>query len=133
VPAESTEGGLSQREVQGPDGAWRSIDSRTLHHAAVAVSEPYDDLLADHLAARLPVRWGWRSRGPRRNPAFELDGIDDRLLAPFSTRAPQISAAMIGRLAEHALAEVMARHGPLITWCTRLPTPGGPSVLIFLT
>ena len=36
-------------KVQGPDGKWRSVDSRALHHAAVAVSELYDDLLADHL------------------------------------------------------------------------------------
>ena len=24
-------------KVQGPDGRWRSVDSRALHHAAVAV------------------------------------------------------------------------------------------------
>lgn len=81
-------------KVQGPDGAWRSIDSRALHHATVAVSELYDDLLADHLATALPVRWGWRSRGARRNPAFEMDGIDDPLLAAFSTRSADIDTAM---------------------------------------
>ena len=29
-------------KVQGEDGKWRSLDSRALHHAAVAVSELYD-------------------------------------------------------------------------------------------
>jgi conjugative relaxase-like TrwC/TraI family protein len=87
-------------KVQGPDGAWRSLDSRALHHAAVAVSEMYDDLLADHLAVRLPVKWGWRSRGERRTPAFELDGIDDQLLSEFSTRSVQVDAAMRDRLVE---------------------------------
>lgn len=90
-------------KVQGPDGQWRSLDSRALHHAAVAVSELYDDLVADHLAQRLPVRWGWRNRGERRTPAFELDGIDDRLLAEFSTRSTQVDAAMRERLVDFHL------------------------------
>lgn len=87
-------------KVQGPDGVWRSLDSRALHHAAVAVSEMYDDLLADHLAVRLPVKWEWRTRGERRTPAFELDGIDDRLLSEFSTRSVQVDAAMRDRLVD---------------------------------
>ena len=68
-------------KVQGADGRWRSVDSRALHHAAVALSELYDDLLADRLTRWLGVRWGWRDRGPRRTPAFEIDGIEDPLLA----------------------------------------------------
>ncbi|MGQ0631621.1 MAG: MobF family relaxase [Sporichthyaceae bacterium] len=77
-------------KVQGPDGKWRSLDSRALHHAAVACSEVYDDLLADALATRLPVSWSWRSRGERRSPAFEIDGLDDNLLRAFSGRSAQI-------------------------------------------
>jgi conjugative relaxase-like TrwC/TraI family protein len=79
-------------KVQGPDGAWRSLDSRALHHAAVACSEIYDDLLADALSTRLPVTWNWRSRGERRSPAFEIDGLDDDLLRAFSGRSQQIEA-----------------------------------------
>jgi len=93
-------------KVQGPDGAWRSVDSRALYHAAVALSELYDDLVADQLAARLPVAWGWRTRGERRTPGYEIDGIDDRLLAAFSTRAADIDAA----LAE-AVVDFHAAHG----------------------
>jgi hypothetical protein len=77
-------------KVQGPDGKWRSLDSRALHHVAVACSEIYDDLLADALATRLPVSWSWRSRGERRSPAFEIDGLDDELLRAFSGRGAQI-------------------------------------------
>ncbi len=76
--------------VQGPDGVWRSVDSRALHHAAVAFSELYDTLLADRLAQVAGVSWGWRSRGSRRTPAFEIDGVDDTLLAEFSTRSVHI-------------------------------------------
>lgn len=90
-------------KVQGPDGKWRSLDSRALHHAAVAISELYDDLVADHLAQQLPVQWGWRNRGERRTPAFELDGIDDRLLSEFSTRSTQVDAAMRERLVDFHL------------------------------
>jgi hypothetical protein len=74
--------------------------------AVVAVSEVYDNLLADELARRLPVAWGWRTRGPRRSPAFELHGVPDPLLALFSTRSTQIDAAMTA-----AVAEFVSAHG----------------------
>ena len=80
-------------KVQGPDGQWRSLDGKTVHAAAVTVSELYDVLLADDLARRLPVGLSLRDRGPRRNPAFEIDGIDDALLTHFSSRSEQIHCA----------------------------------------
>src|SRR5665648_858601 len=80
-------------KVHGPDGAWRSLDGRTVHAAVVTVSELYDALLADELARRLPVEWSVRDRGPRRNTAFEVTGIGEDLLAHFSTRAEQIHCA----------------------------------------
>src|SRR5665647_2937704 len=86
-------------KVQGPDGSWRSVDSKALHHAVVTISEVYDDLLADDLARRLPVSWGWCHRGPRRLPGFELEGVDEALMAEFSTRTTQIDEAMTGAVA----------------------------------
>jgi len=80
-------------KVHGPDGVWRSLDGTTVHAATVTVSALYDSLLADELTRRLPVRWSHRSRGERRNPAFELEGTDDAVLAAFSTRAEQIHCA----------------------------------------
>jgi conjugative relaxase-like TrwC/TraI family protein len=85
--------------VQGPDGAWRSVDSLALHSAAVACSEVYDDLIADNLANRLSVAWSYRDRGPRRTAAYGIDGISEELLAGFSGRSKQV--------AEH-LAELTA-------------------------
>lgn len=79
--------------VQGPDGQWRSVDGRTLHSAAVTVSELYDALLADEVTRRLGATSSLRDRGERRNPAFELDGVGEDLLADFSTRAEQIHCA----------------------------------------
>lgn len=93
-------------KVQTADGRWLSIDSRALHHAVVSISEVYDDFLADELARRLPVRWSWRDRGSRRSPAFELDGVDDGLMAEFSTRTTQIDEAMTA-----VVGDFHAAHG----------------------
>ncbi|WP_041574346.1 MobF family relaxase [Cellulomonas gilvus] len=80
-------------KVQGPDGAWSSIDGRTLHAAVVTVSELYDALLADEVSRRLGATWSTRARGERRNPAFEVDGLGEDLLAEFSARSEQIHCA----------------------------------------
>ena len=77
-------------KVQGPDGKWRSVDAQVLYRAAVACSEVYDTVFADALAARLPVTWAYRDRGPRRTPGYEIEGISDDLLAAFSARSAQI-------------------------------------------
>ena len=76
--------------AQGPDGRWRTLDSRALHRAVVAMSERYDTLLADHLTTRLGLTWEYRERGPRRNPAFELTDVPQHLLDLFSRRAAAI-------------------------------------------
>jgi conjugative relaxase-like TrwC/TraI family protein len=86
-------------KVQGPDGVWRSVDAQVLYRAAVACSEVYDTLLADGLATRLPVTWSPRDRGPRRTPGFEIDGIDDDLLAAFSGRSRQIGTGLVDLVA----------------------------------
>ncbi|WP_235523258.1 MobF family relaxase [Cellulomonas sp. Root485] len=80
-------------KVQGPDGAWRSVDGRTLHAAVVTVSELYDASLGDEVSRRLGATWSMRSRGERRNPAFEVDGVGENLLAEFSARSEQIHCA----------------------------------------
>jgi len=80
-------------KVQGPDGAWRSVDGRTLHAAVVTVSELYDALLADEISRRIGASWSLRDRGERRNPAFELDGVGEDLLTEFSARSEQIHCA----------------------------------------
>ncbi|WP_275670127.1 MobF family relaxase [Kribbella speibonae] len=78
--------------VQGPDGAWRTLDGRVLYRSAVAMSEIHNVLLADNLSRRLGVNWELRERGSRRNPAFEIDAIPDELIREFSSRTAQIEA-----------------------------------------
>ncbi|MBO3100621.1 relaxase domain-containing protein [Cellulomonas sp. zg-ZUI168] len=50
-------------------------------------------MLADEVSRRLGATWALRDRGERRNPAFELDGVGEELLAEFSTRSAQIHCA----------------------------------------
>ncbi|RIQ10849.1 MobF family relaxase [Jiangella rhizosphaerae] len=94
--------------VQGPDGKWRTLDSRgSLFPATVAMSELYDNLLADHVTARLGV--GWRVRGQAvksKNTAWELEAVSDDLVAAFSTRSSQIE-----READRLIADYRKRHG----------------------
>ena len=92
--------------VQGPDGRWRTLDSRAVHRAAVAMSERYDALLADHLATSLGLAWEYRERGPRRNPAYELAAVPQALIAEFSQRSARIDAET-----DRLIAAYLAAHG----------------------
>ncbi|MBK8468220.1 MAG: relaxase domain-containing protein [Actinomycetales bacterium] len=78
--------------VQGPDGKWRTLDSRAVHRAAVAMSERYDAILADHLSSRLGLGWEYRERGPGRNPTYDLAVVPRPLIEHFSQRAAAIDA-----------------------------------------
>jgi conjugative relaxase-like TrwC/TraI family protein len=86
-------------KVQGVDGRWRSIDAKALYAATVAVSEVYDCLVGDAVARDTGAIWSLRDRGERRSPGFEIDGVDDALLAEFSTRSTQVA---------HSLRELLA-------------------------
>lgn len=77
--------------VQGHDGKWRTIDSRCLHKAVVAVSELYDAILADRLTNDLGVGWDARRRSSSTTTAHEVTGIPEALIAEFSTRGAQVS------------------------------------------
>ena len=73
-------------KVQGIDGRWRTLDSRRLHRAAVALSESYNAFLADHTARLLGVAWVSVDRGKDRNTGWEIEGVPAALIAEFSRR-----------------------------------------------
>jgi conjugative relaxase-like TrwC/TraI family protein len=85
-------------KVQRLDGQWRSVDAKALYAATVAVSEVYDCLIADAVHRDTGATWSLRDRGERRSLAFEIDGVDDVLLAEFSTRSTQVQASLRGLL-----------------------------------
>ncbi len=94
--------------VQGPDGRWRTLDSATLHQAAVAYSETYDLLLADEITRRTGLTWDRRERraGSNRRLGRELSPVPDALIAAYSQRSADIEAAV-----DTAIARVVLRTG----------------------
>ncbi|WP_245951269.1 MobF family relaxase [Phytoactinopolyspora halophila] len=88
------------------DGAWRTLDGRPLHAAVVALSEHYNALLADRLTRELGITWQARSRGRDRNPAWEIAGVPDELVAAFSSRSGEIDAET-----DRLIADYVETHG----------------------
>lgn len=86
------------------DGRWRSLDSRPMHGATVALSELHEAVFADHLTRMLGVGWESRECGRDRNRAWAITGVPEALVAEFSTRARHIDEAT-DRLIEAYVAE----------------------------
>jgi conjugative relaxase-like TrwC/TraI family protein len=76
------------------DGKWRALDGRALLAAKTGAGAVYHRTLEAELTRRLQVGWRDRPDGLR-----ELDGIDDELIAAFSTRRRAITAE-VDRLAD---------------------------------
>jgi conjugative relaxase-like TrwC/TraI family protein len=76
--------------VQGLDGVWRTLDSRALYRAVVAISETYNGLLADELTRRVGVRWEARERRRSAARAWEIAGVPGELMRLFSRRSLDI-------------------------------------------
>ncbi|GAB2473203.1 hypothetical protein GCM10007967_29880 [Xylanimonas ulmi] len=88
------------------DGEWRTLYSRQIHEAVVALSEHYNAVLADRLTGTFGVGWEHRDRGDGRSRAFEIAGVPDGLIDEFSSRTRHIDAA-----AQQLVDEYVARHG----------------------
>lgn len=88
------------------DGRWRSLDSRALHAAVVALSEHYNAVLADRMTGTFGVGWEVRQRGEDRNPAWEISGVGDALVGEFSSRSRAIEIEK-----EQLIATYVERHG----------------------
>ncbi|WP_138444696.1 MobF family relaxase [Sinomonas susongensis] len=88
------------------DGKWRSLDSRPMHAATVALSELHEAVFADLLTRALGVGWEVRDRGRDRNPVWAITGVPEQLVGEFSTRARHIEVEK-----DRLIAEYVARHG----------------------
>ena len=66
------------------------------------MSEFYNAVLADRLTAALGVGWEPRDRGRDRSVAWEIAGVEERLIAAFSTRAGAIEAETARLVAGYA-------------------------------
>ena len=88
------------------DGKWRSLDGRPMHAAVVALSEHYNAVLADRLTRTFGIEWETRDRGRDRNPAWEITGVSEELIAAFSTRSQDIEAET-----DRLIDDYAAEHG----------------------
>jgi len=71
-------------------GKWRTLDSRALFRATVALSELHQGLLMDRITQVLGAGWDGRRRRHSPVPQLEISGVPDALRAEFSQRATEI-------------------------------------------
>lgn len=84
---------IANRVQRITDGAWVTLDSRTLYKAAVAASEHYNGLLFDALKRDLGTNTDIRNPlANTHNPSAQLTGVDDVLIREFSNRSRLIEA-----------------------------------------
>lgn len=82
------------------------------------LSEHYNALLSDRVAAILATRWEARERGPGRSTAWELAGVPQDLMDAFSSRTRAIEDAK-DRLVEAYIAKHGRRPSKTVLWQIR--------------
>lgn len=98
---------IANRVQRVTDGAWVTLDSRTLYKAAVAASEHYNGLLFDALHRNLGTDTEVRLPAANtHNHSQQLTGIDDALIREFSNRS-----RLIDLETDRLVAEWTASHG----------------------
>lgn len=98
---------IANRIQRITDGAWVTLDSRTLYKAAVAASEHYNGLLFDALHRNLGSDTELRNPvASTRNPSQQLTGIDEALIREFSSRS-----RLINLETDRLVAEWVTEHG----------------------
>lgn len=88
------------------DDKWRSLDSRPMHAATVAISELHEGVFADRLTRLLGVDWELRARGRDRNAGWAIGTVSEVLVAEFSTRSRHIEEET-----DSLIAEFVQQHG----------------------
>ncbi len=79
---------IANRVQRITDGAWVTLDSRTLYKAAVAASEHYNGLLFDALQRSIGTDTEIREPAANtHNPSQQLSGVDEALIREFSNRS----------------------------------------------
>lgn len=99
-------------KVQGIDGKWRTLDSRTLHRATVALSASYNAFLADHATRLLGVSWVPVERRSSQFTGWEIDGVPTELTEAFSRRTLGVDGGEgIEDAARRLIGQYRAKHG----------------------
>ncbi|WP_162943661.1 MobF family relaxase [Arthrobacter celericrescens] len=107
---------IANRVQRITDGAWVTLDSRTLYKAAVAASEHYNGLLFDALQRNIGTDTDIRAPAANtHNPSQQLTGVDDALIREFSNRS-----RLIDLETDCLVAEWTTTHGTPPTATTTL-------------
>ena len=79
-------------KVRREDGSWSAMDSQTVHHHIVALSERYNTRLEDGLRQRLGVTFSDRAGTGRdgKRSIREIDGVPVELIGAMSSRRRQV-------------------------------------------
>ncbi|MFF1830699.1 MobF family relaxase [Paenarthrobacter sp. NPDC058040] len=79
---------IANRVQRITDGAWVTLDSRSLYKAVVAASEHYNGLLFDALETTLGTETDIRAPAQNtHNPSQQLTGVSEALIREFSNRS----------------------------------------------
>ncbi|MEV6013639.1 MobF family relaxase [Streptomyces sp. NPDC051976] len=92
---------LSTR-VQGPDGRWRTLDSRLLLREVVNASELYNQRSLELTCAALGVRTETVEVTPGQRPVMRIAGINPEIRALYDQRGQSVRAVAEELLAEYA-------------------------------
>jgi conjugative relaxase-like TrwC/TraI family protein len=112
-------------KVQGVDGKWRTLDSRTLHKATVALSASYNAFLADHATRLVRVSWVPVQRRNSQFTGWEIGGVPAELTAEFSRRTLGSEGSEgIEQAAQRLISQYRDAHG-------RSPSAGSVSLTVF--
>ncbi|MGM7774731.1 MobF family relaxase [Arthrobacter sp. KNU-44] len=107
---------IANRVQRITDGAWVTLDSRTLYKAAVAASEHYNGLLFDALHRNLGTDTDIRDPpATTRSPSPQLTGVDRVLIREFSNRSRLIEVET-----DRLVAEWTRAHGASPTATTTI-------------
>ncbi|KUR63440.1 hypothetical protein JM67_16960 [[Arthrobacter] sp. ATCC 21022] len=128
---------IANRVQRITDGAWTTLDSRSLYKAVVAASEHYNGLLFDALKQNLGTDTDIRAPAQNtHNPSQQLTGIDDALIREFSNRSRLIDVEtdrlVSAWIAEHGIrpsATTTIKLRQQATLSTRTPKDTTPTPL----
>ena len=132
---------IANRLQRVTDGAWVTLDSRSLYKAVVAASEHYNGLLFDALHTSLGTDTDIRTPAQNtHNPSQQLTGIAEALVREFSNRSRLIDIET-DRLVEQWTTDHEARPTATTivklrqqaTLSTRTPKNAAPSPLRLLS
>ncbi len=97
---------LVSNKVQGPDGKWRTLDSRAMFKYHQTLSARYDAIVQELLTRKMGLSFTPSSRDQGKEPVWEVAGVPQQLIDLFSKRR-----AMARPVYDSLVADYVARYG----------------------